>query len=340
MTANALTNLFRSLRTIGLTRGQVDAILPEWWEPDMARTESGIRETALLIGRRLNLDALALLEGRVQRLREISPPRYKHTVRVTSEQLIPATLIASSIARAIIGSMPERSTLLATSAQEVRASILATPGARIDFETLLTYCWAHGVPVIPLPHLPRGVKKMDAAAIRVGKRPTIVISLRNNSKAWLSFLLAHELGHLCLNHVPDDAALIEGSLSDSTEFDAQSQLDTQELEANVFAHSLLVGPDADGFVSQWPGDLPPISMATLAMDQAQLLRTAPGHLVLRYAFRTHRWPEARTALNFLAEDLDAQSSLVNRLRQEIDTSLIGEDLQDYVEQITGVSVQS
>ena len=105
MTATALTNLFRSLRTVGLTRGQVDAILPAGGceIPCTLRRAHGDPH-----GRRLHLDALALLEGRVQRLREVSPPRYKHTVRVTSEQLMPATLIASSVAKAIIGSMPAR----------------------------------------------------------------------------------------------------------------------------------------------------------------------------------------------------------------------------------------
>ena len=337
MTSPVLADLYRSLKTIGLTRGQVTSILPDWWDPEIARTSSGLRETALLLGRRLNLDAAALLEGRVQRQCEVSPPRYKHTVRVSAEQLVPATLIASSLAKAIVGSMPTNNELTAPSADEVRSELLSSANARIDFDALLAYCWNHGVPVIPLPNLPKGVRKMDAAAIRVGTRPVIVISLRNNSKAWLSFLLAHELGHLCLNHVPNGAALVEGSLSDSTEFDAQSQHDAQELEANAFAHALLAGPEADAIVSKWSSSLPPISIATHAMDGAERLRTAPGHLVLRYAFRTHRWPESRSALNFLAEDLDAQASLVQRLQHEIDTSLIGSDLQDYVEQVTGVS---
>jgi hypothetical protein len=61
--------------------------------------------------------------------------------------------------------------------------------------------------------------------------------------------------------------------------------------------------------------------------------------VLRYAFQTHRWADARIALNFLQEDMNAQDSLVNRLRGEIDTRNLGEDMSDYVEQITGVVKQ-
>lgn len=340
MTALALNDLYKSLKTVGFTRGQVRSILPDWWEPEMADSAAGVRETALLISRRLNLNAVALLDGRIEGLKEISEPRFKHAVRVSADSLKPATLMAASLAKAIVGAMPQDGSVLPSSAEEVRCELLSGARSRIDFDALLDYCWHHGVPVIPLPNLPKGVRKMDAAAIRVGERPAIIISLRNNSKAWLSFLLAHELGHLCLGHVPAGGALVEGSISDSTEFEAESQHDGQESEANQFAHTLLGGAEADLAIEQWPVIHSPITLATQAMDDADRLRCAPGHLVLRHAFLTRRWPEARNALNFLSDDMDAQSSLVDRLRSEIDTSRIGDDLQEYVEQVTGVGARA
>lgn len=332
----ALNDIYRSLRTVGLTKGQVSCILPEWWEPEIARSQSGLRETALLLGRRLSLDAAALLEGRIQHAQDLSTPRYKHTVRVTEEQLRPATLIASSLAKSIIGAMPARDVNLADNAQTIREQVLKVD-PRVDFDSILNFCWSLGIPVIPLPNLPAGIRKMDAAAIMVGHRPVILIALRTNSKAWLSFLLAHELGHLSLGHVPTNSALVEGSLNDSTEFDVDSNLDRQEVEANAFANALLSGGQSEAVVGSWLRDLPPVSIATTAMKASAELRTAPGHLVLRYGFLTRRWPDARSALNFLSDDMDAQEGLVTRLRQEIDTSQIGSDLSDYVLQITGVA---
>lgn len=332
----ALNDIYRSLRTVGLTKGQVSSILPEWWGPEMARTSSGLRETALLLGRRLSLDAMALLEGRIEHTEGLSAPRYKHTVRVTEEQLRPATLIASSIAKAVVGAMPAGEVGLAPNAATIREQILQH-AQRVDFDSILDFCWGNGIPVIPLPNLPTGVRKMDAAAIKVGRRPVILIALRNNSKAWLSFLLAHELGHLSLGHVAANSALVEGSLNDSAEFDVDSNVDRQEVEANEFANALLSGGQSEAIVAAWPRDLPPVSIATTAMAASAELCSAPGHLVLRYAFRTRRWPDARTALNFLADDMDAQAGLVARLRDEIDTRRIGEDLSDYVLQITGVA---
>lgn len=337
MTNRALTDMFKGLRDLGLTKGQVTSLLPSWWSSEMATTEAGLWETALLLGRRLGIDSPALVAGQVRPIAGTEATRYKHTVRVTPLQLRAATLMATSLARAVVESMPAAERELPRSAASIRENILAQPTAVISFDTLVDYCWMHGVPVIPLPNVPRGVKKMDAAAIRVEGRPAIVIAIRNNSKAWLSFLLAHELGHLCLGHVGRNASIVEGSISDSADFDVEGETDQQELQANHFAHELMGGYAIDQVIEQWPQSLPAVSLATSALAGARPLRTAPGHLILRHAFQTRQWPEARSALNFLSDDLDAQSSLVARLSKEIDTAAIADDLQDYVEQLTGVA---
>jgi len=337
MTNRALTDILRGLRDIGLTKGQVASLLPTWWTPEMAATEAGLWETAVLLGRRLSIDSPALVAGEVRPIADIEATRYKHTVRVTPLQLRAATLMATSLARAVVESMPPTREELPQAVSSIRDSILARPDAVISFDTLVDYCWSHGVPVIPLPNVPRGVKKMDAAAIRVDGRPSIVIAIRNNSKAWLSFLVAHELGHLCLGHVSPNASIVEGSISDSADFDVGGETDQQELQANAFAHELMGGHEIDQIIERWARGLPAVSLATSALADARALRTAPGHLILRHAFLTRQWPEARSALNFLSDDLDAQSTLVERLSREIDTAHLADDLQDYVEQLTGVT---
>jgi hypothetical protein len=338
MTNRALTDIFRGLRDLGLTKGQVASLLPAWWTPEIAATEAGLWETAVLLGRRLSIDSPALVAGEVRPIAGIEATRYKHTVRVTPLQLRAATLMATSLARAVVESMlPSTGGALPQAASSIRDSILAMTGAIISFDTLVDYCWSHGIPVIPLPNVPHGVKKMDASAIRVDGRPAIVISIRNNSKAWLSFLVAHELGHLCLGHVSPNASIVEGSISDSADFDVGGETDQQELQANAFAHELMGGHEIDQIIERWARDLPAVSLATSAMADARPLRTAPGHLILRHAFLTRQWPEARSALNFLSDDLDAQSTLVERLSREIDTAQLADDLQDYVERLTGVT---
>lgn len=334
MTAANEKQLFATLRSAGLTRAQAVALLPEWWEPSLARTENGMWETILLLSRRLSLDATALSHGDVRRIGAVSDLRFKHTVRFDAESLQAATLIASSLARAVIGALPSSRVPKQLSAKDVRAHLLAS--GRVDFDSLLSYCWDLGIPVVPLPHLPKGVKKMDAAALKVGSRPAIVITRKNDSKAWLAFLLAHELGHIALGHVPDDGSIIEGSLQDTVEFDADSQIDQQEIQANEFAHAILGGVEADAVVSQWPANPYPVALAALATEAATALGVAPGQLILRYAFLKHRWQEAQIAMRFLHDDVEAQASLVDGLRSHLDLSLIADDLQGFVGQITGV----
>lgn len=342
MTTAAFSDVMARLRDLGMTPAQVRALLPAWWEPAVAKTPSGVWETSLLLGRRLGLDAVALAQGQVAQLPGLSPPRFKHTVRVTPGQLGPATMIASSLAKAVVAALPlpDRPTLRGASAQDVRAQILRMPGARIDFNSLVEFAWNQGIPVIPLPNLPRGIRKMDAAAINVSTRSVIVIARRTDSKAWLSFLLAHELGHVCLGHVPENGSLVEGSITDSAEFDAQSQIDTQEQEANEFAHALLGGPQADRIIDTWGVGLAPVQLAGAAAQASDELACAPGNLLLRYAFRTKRWPEARIALRFHADDMDAQLALIDRMGRELDTRLVAEDLQEFVEAITGIAPQA
>ncbi|WP_243324344.1 ImmA/IrrE family metallo-endopeptidase [Geothrix sp. SG200] len=336
MAAHALADVYRGLKEVGLTKGQVRAILPDWWDPEVATTDSGLWETAILLGRRLSLEAEALIEGRVQPCESISRPRFKHTARVSPDQLRPAAMIASGLAKAILGSIPVAESHGRISVKSVRAELLKTPNRRIDFDAILDFAWNIGIPVIPLPYLPKGIRKMDAAAIKVGSRPAIILALRTNSKAWISFLLAHELGHICLGHIPENGALFEGSLTDTSEFDAQSQMDQQERSANEFALELLGGHEVERQIAQWGHAMPAIELAAKASELASALKTAPGHLVLRHAFMTHAWPEARIALKFLTDDLDAQPALVNRMTREIDMQSISDDLRDYLEQITGL----
>jgi hypothetical protein len=314
--------------------------MPAWWDAAAATSSAGAWEFALMISRRLGLDAVALAGGEVRTLSHISAPRFKHTVRVSSEDLEPASRIASALVNAIVAATPRQAPLPALTAGQVRDEILASGAPRVDFDSLLSFAWRRGIPVIPLPNLPSGIKKMDAAALRIGERPAIVIARRNESKSWLSFILAHELGHILLNHVPVNGSIVEGSIHDTAAFDAESQLDGQEREANEFAHAVLGGDAVDRTLATWSPRASEMVLLDAAMAAAPALRAAEGHLLLRYAFLTHRWKEALLALRFLRDDVDAQGALVLRLAQEIDTSQIGDDLQEFVEKVTGIAAQT
>jgi hypothetical protein len=333
-------DLMAVLRQTGLKKAQVKALLPAWWDEATAATPAGAWEFALMVSRRLGLDALKLARGEISPMGHVSEPRFKHTARVSAEDLQASTRIAGALAKAVLSAMPDKAPVRARSAQEARAYVLAQGAARIDFDGLLQFAWACGIPVIPLPNLPSGVKKMDALAIKVGSRPAIVIARKSDSKAWLSFLLAHELGHVLLEHVPDNGAIVEGSLKDTADFGADSQLDQHEREANDFAHDLLGGAEASAYVASWGARATMMDLVDRAMVGSAKLKTAPGHLILRYAFSAGRWADAQLALRFLADDMDAQVTLVDHLATHIDTSALAEDMQEFVERVTGVTAKA
>lgn len=340
MTVLPYRDLMATLRRLGLNKRQVGSLLPAWWELPMAAAPSGAWEFALMISRRLGLDAVALARGELVPLGAVSAPRFKHTARVTAQDLDVSSRIAGALAKAIVAAMPPQPPVPSLSAQEVRAEILAKPGGRVDFDSLLTFAWERGIPVIPLPNLPTGVKKMDAVALKVESRPAIVIARKNDSKAWLSFLLAHELGHILLGHVPAGGSIVEGSLRDTADFEAEAELDQQEQEANAFAHEVLGGREVQDAVSQWGPRATMMQLVDRALEGGPRLRTAPGHLILRYAFLYRRWADASTALKFLTDDMDAQATLVDRMASQIDTNAIADDLQEFVEHITGVAARA
>jgi hypothetical protein len=175
---------------------------------------------------------------------------------------------------------------------------------------------------------------MDGAALQDGGRPAIVLAKRKSSRAWLGFILAHEIAHIALGHLKPGSSIVDVSLKMAT-YAAESDQDKQEADADAFALQILGGAVAESIIAAWPARFSPVEIAAAARRAGQESGIEPGHLVLRFAFKTRRWAECVTALGFLTEDLDAEGELIRKLRSHIDIDLIAEDLQDMVMQITG-----
>lgn len=116
----------------------------------------------------------------------------------------------------------------------IREQIVDAHG-EVRFAQLLSWCWAHGVAVVPLDD-PGG---FHGACVAAGGRPTIVLKQRTPSASRWAFDLAHELGHVA-RHLPADGAFVEAG-----EISLRAPGDDDEQEANDFAGELLLGdPDA------------------------------------------------------------------------------------------------
>jgi len=325
---------------LGLTRAQVRKLLPAWWDPEAEKAVDGAAELAVHLSRRLSLDLQGLVEGRLVPKGAVSRLAYKHGGNVPEASLKSATFIASSLAQAVLASMSRPYKPLSGDVAALQARARELQGGMLGFDGLLALCWEHGIPVVPLPNLPVGVRKMDGAALQVGDRPVIVVAKKKSSRAWLSFILGHEMGHIASGHLRPGATIVDVSLQESAEYLAESSSDKDEREADEFALTLLGGSEVEGEVAQWPRNSAPVELAVAAREASAKLRTEPGHFVLRNAFITKRWPEAIIALRFLSEDLNPQGALVGQLRRHLDLDLVASDLQDMVMQVTGLDAHT
>lgn len=338
MNVTSPNEIYAALKTaLGLTRGQVRALLPEWWDDAAGKTPDGMWELALLLARRLSLDAAALARGVVRELGAVSQLAYRHNATLRREQLLASSYVASSLAHAVVASLDRPYVAPPSEPAQLFELLKGRYGGIADFDGLLQFCWDCAIPVLPLPNLPVGMRKMDGAALAVGARPAIVIAKKNASKAWLSFILAHEVAHIALGHLGPDSSIVDVSLQQESTFAVDGERSiAQEAQADDYALVALGGSAADAVQRRWSDRASAVELAVNARKAAQPTGCAAGHLILRYAFRTRRWPEAASALRFLHEDFDAQAAAVAAMQKSIDLDRIAEDLQDLICQITGM----
>jgi hypothetical protein len=331
--ANA-KSLYKTVSGLGLKRAQVRQLLPDWWSDEIEQTEDGAIELALHMSRRLSIDYAALQKGQLLSKGAVTDLAFKHRADVDPQALSAATHIASSLAQAILAALPTRYTPLPLEPEASHRSIKEV-GGTLNFEALLDLCWRHGIPVIPLPHLPVGIRKMDGAALLVGDRPAIVIAKKKSSRAWLSFILAHEIGHIALEHVQQGTTIVDISLQDAATYASDELCDRQEMEADAFALALMGGEAVGREVGTWSRNASAVDLALRAKQKGINIRIEAGHLVLRHAFITKRWAEAMTALRFLSEDMNPEQALLGRLAQNVELDRVAEDLRDLVTHVTG-----
>jgi hypothetical protein len=336
MTITNTKIIYDQLKEIGLTRAQVRKLLPDWWSPEAEKYPDGIAEFCVLISRRLSLDLVSLMNGVLGINRSASVVAYKHRADATLQSLQASTCIATSLAQAVIAAMPQPYIPMSPSPTDFAALSKKNGNGLVSLSSLIDSCWSIGIPIIPIPNLPVGIRKMDGAVIKVGSRPAIIMSKKKSSRAWLSFILAHEIGHIGCGHLGDEGSIIDVSLQEQATYESESSADLQEREADAFALSLLGGTAVDGAISGWPTWCSPVDIAVRAKESAPSLGVESGHLVLRYAFKTKRWPDAMSALAFLSEDSGAELVMKSALKQNLNLDLVAEDLKDLVCQVTAI----
>ena len=319
-----------SLSELGFKRGYLnDTVLPSWWVPEVVNTRNGFLETAMLIHRRTGLPLAPLFSGRAEAATAQPNVRFKKSKGVTEDAVRTAHLIARQVAEAVASNtLPPISANLPSAAE--LHSQLKERGHQpwVTLEDLLNYCWEIGIPVVHTSKFPTGTRKPDGMAVcSQDGRPVIVLCKESQRPAWLVFILAHELGHIALGHVPKGGAVVDGNLEAASG-------EEEERQANEFASVLLTGKPGLGLSSHGP--LKAGELARAAQDFARRYRISPGVAALNWGFNTENWPVANGAVKILEGTQNALEIIRRSAASGLDWDSLSEDTTEWLECMTGI----
>ena len=306
---NSMRSLYARLKKVGYDRRFVEeCILPEWWSDDLSSVEANRAIAELAIARHLGFSTADLRDPqRPLVLPQRKNIRLKRSARVTEEQVAGTVLVARRAAELVVESAVDLPSFGgAALASAIRTAILRNH-AHVDLGSLLTYCWSHGIAVVHLNQTPKASKKIAGLATFCGNRPAIVLASRRDSPPWIAFHLAHELGHIMLEHVRDAGDLLVDQDLDKKDGDQQEQ------EADRFACELLTGESSPGFSPTRGLTAPKLARAALQYGESH--RISPGTVVLIYGRSANRYPVVPGALKYLKQEAGAHDLITGALRR-------------------------
>lgn len=328
--SNPMKALYNRLSEVGLSRRFVrETALPSWWEDEIAANAAGYAQGLLLLSRHLGLELSTLQEESLPlKLRDFGVCKYKKRDDVSEDELALARVMATRAAQLAAEATSEAPSPACTDAAEVRQQILDAEAPWVGLAQLIDYCWSVGIPVLHLDHFPKNARRPDGFAARVHGRAVIVLCRREKRTAWLLFILAHELGHISLGHIPEDGVLLDDHVEASSR-------DAEEQEANVFAISLLTGRVDKRYVAadRWPNAN---ELASAARKIGQQQMVDPGHVALNYAHSMGGgfFPVGRAALNLLEPNANAIAIVREKMAERLDWSKLPEDSSEFLSRVT------
>ncbi|MGV2335660.1 MAG UNVERIFIED_CONTAM: hypothetical protein LVR18_16610 [Planctomycetaceae bacterium] len=186
-TAPAMTDIYRRLKPLGFDAAFVrDLLLPDWWDDELANVPANraLAEAAISRHLKISVDRLATADAELT-IPSTVPVRLKSATRGTNAEVVrPSIAIAQRTATLLVQSVsPELTKFACSTAQNVRQEILAKSNC-VTLDSLLDYCWSHGIIVAHLDRLPRvtGFRKFDGLALFAGERPVVLLAEKGRSR--------------------------------------------------------------------------------------------------------------------------------------------------------------
>jgi hypothetical protein len=287
-----MRDLYQRLSKVGFDKEWVRAaILPDWWDDEMASVPYNRAAAEACISANLGFH-IRQLRDRSASLPtpEITDICFKRNRKVAVAKVAPSIQVVRRAAKLVTSSVSFTNAFASgNSAADIRKELL-NRGPFVTLSTLVDYCWEIGIAVIGVTSLPKKSAKFDGLAMYQGDVPAIVLASGKDGPPWLAFHLAHELGHLQLGHVKrGEAALLDDKLSNNVD-------DANEVMADELALELLTGKRKGINFRPSYVNAQTIGLAAEACSKKNLPNVEPGMIVMSYCKSTTFWPVAQGAL--------------------------------------------
>ena len=332
MTSETARQLRGRLREMGLSESAIGAAWPRWWSNEADASVSAQTELRFSLARNLGLDPRSLFDVQERpRFAWHRQARFKH---LTTEGDVERDAVGS-FGRAL-GSLLVTATdspvspLSGESAGHLREAILASQVPYVRLVDLLALSWSVGIPVVHLRVFPWPQKRMAAMSVRVDGRSVVLLAKDSEFPAQIAFYLAHELGHIALDHLEKEAVIVDLE-QDNPIMDGQ---DAEEADADSFALELLTGQSRPVIVSAINAGSSAKELVRVARNSAEELRIEPGTLALCFGYSTQRWATANSALKQIYVEPKPVWSEVNGIAKlHLRREQLPQDAGDYLDSV-------
>lgn len=325
----------RLIRQAGLSSAIVDAAWPEWWSEQADASDSAKTELRFSIARKLGLDPRTLLDDQAPRWIWEDAARFKsfrgdvqgHQPAISSFGMALGRILLAA-AEPVDAEFPAH-----LGPADLRAMLLRNRPI-VGLMELLQLAWGLGIPVIHLRAYPLSAKQMSAMSVRINGRFVIFLAKDSQYPAPSAFHLAHELGHIFLDHLAPGQSIVDlGGLGDPEDEDA----DDEEQQADAFAMELLTGDPELRLEIEGEGRAAR-RLAEQARAIEQQYRIEAGVVALSYGFQTTNWATAIASLSHIYQQPFPVWKAVNRIAERnIRWSELEDESESYVRAVMGGS---
>lgn len=320
------------LQSVGLSASAIDAAWPAWWSREADASTSARAELRFSLARKLGLDPRSLLEEAAEpRFLWRDVARFKHLAGESDRERASITSFGVALGSLLVAASPPLVQVDIPGPAKWRKLILGHGAPYVRLLDLISLCWTLGIAVVHLRVFPLPQKRMAAMTVRVGQRFAVLLGKDSVYPPHIAFYLAHEIGHIALQHIAKNQALVD--LEGSVPYPQHG--DTEEHAADRYALDILTGepspkvlPDAPDYTSR--------SLGRAVLQASESLKIEPGTLALCFGYATNDWATANGAMPYIYASAKPVWREVNGIaEQQLSLSHLPDDSVDYLRAVLG-----